>query len=394
MSFSEEFDRLPLALWRERSLAATELEVRESLSRNHCSAIDFAHLISPSASRLLEDLCQKARLITQQRFGKVMRLFAPLYLSNECVNNCRYCGFARDNNIVRITLSLDEIRREAAQINALGFRNLLLVAGEHPKLVPASYLAQCIRAMHDTFPSVSLEIGPLATSAYRELVEAGADGLTIYQETYNREVYAAMHPAGPKRDFHFRLQTPERAHAAGFRRIGVGALYGLADWPLEALALAAHVRHLQKVCWKSWITISLPRMRPHAGHFDPPSPIPDRELVQLTAALRICFPDAGLVLSTRERAELRDVLMQCGITMMSAGSHTEPGGYTGVGRETAPPARPGFPKIKKAAGSPCSTQASGQFEIADSRSPGEIARQLQRFGYEPVWKDWDAALTT
>jgi 2-iminoacetate synthase len=357
---------------------------------------DFAHLISPAASGELEALCRHAQNLTQQRFGKVIRLFAPLYLSNECINNCKYCGFSRDNPILRVTLSVEEVEQEAKVLADQGFRNLLLVAGEHPKFISPNYLQECIQSLHATMPSISLEIGPMDCADYREMVSAGADGLVVYQETYDRTVYAAIHTSGPKRDFNWRLETPERAYAAGFRRLGIGALYGLSDWRTEALCLAAHADFLLRHCWKASLTISLPRLRPHAGEFQPLTQLSDRELVQLTAALRICFPDVGLVLSTRERPQLRDGLMRVGITLMSAGSHTEPGGYTGAGRAKLHRTERGLIRELPGLGArpdrdpPVATE---QFAIADSRGAEQIAQCIRQNGYEPVWKDWDVALT-
>jgi 2-iminoacetate synthase len=288
--------------------------------------------------------------------------------------------------------------REARALKEQGFRNVLLVAGEHPKFVAETYLTECVRALRAEIPGVSLEVGPMETAQYRPIVAAGAEGLVVYQETYDRAVYAEMHTAGPKRDFNWRLETPERAYAAGFRRMGLGALHGLADWRREALSLAAHAAYLLRHCWKAQITISLPRLRPCAGEFEPLTHMGERELTQLVCALRLVFPDAGLVLSTRESARLRDGLIPLGITMISAGSHTEPGGYTGAGREKMHRTERGrivdlAPGASEWAGAEGTTNATGQFEIADDRPPAEVAALLQRLGYEPVWKDWDAALT-
>ena len=323
---------MPLAGLVKYSLAASAADASESLAKGTLSLSDFARLISPAAAELLEPLCRRSQQLTQQRFGKVIRLFAPLYLSNECINNCKYCGFSRDNPILRVTLSVEEARREARSLMAHGFRNILLVSGEHPKFVSSGYLAECVRALHEEVPSVSLEVGPMEAEEYRPIVQAGADGLVVYQETYARSVYADMHTAGPKRNFEWRMETPERAYAAGFRRLGIGALFGLSDWRFEALSVAAHADYLLRHCWKAQLTISLPRLRPCAGEFQPLTRMNDRELVQLVCAFRLMFPDVGLVLSTREPAKLRDGLVLLGITLMSAGSHTEPGGYTGAGR--------------------------------------------------------------
>jgi 2-iminoacetate synthase len=241
-------------------------------------------------------------------------------------------------------------------------------------------------------------VGPMETAEYLPLVEAGAEGLVVYQETYDRAVYSRMHTVGPKRDFDWRLVTPERAYAAGFRRLGIAALFGLADWRLEAIAVAAHAVWLLKHCWKAQLTLALPRLRPCAGEFQPLTSFGDRELVQVIAAFRLFLPDAGIVLSTREPATFRDHLLPLGITHASAGSHTEPGGYTGAGKDAVHKTVRGR-IIEQELESPDrivpmgrATGATGQFEIADDRTPAEVALRIRQLGYEPVWKDWDAAL--
>jgi 2-iminoacetate synthase len=308
-----------------------------------------------------------------------------------------------------VTLSVDEVKREADALRAQGFRNLLLVAGEHPKFVSNNYLRDCIVALHPDWPGISLEVGPMETEEYRPLVAAGADGLVVYQETYDRKVYADMHTAGPKRNFDWRLETPERACAAGFRRLGISPLYGLADWRYEAISVAAHADYLLRNCWKAALTISTVRIRPCAGEFQPLTHMSDRDLAQLVCALRLMFPDVGIVLSTREPAKLRDGLIPLGVTLMSAGSHTEPGGYTGAGKEhihqtvrgriVEPASDAPAPRINGEGASEWApqpgpaTSATGQFQIADERSSQEVADLIRKLGYEPVWKDWDAALT-
>ena len=351
----------------------------------------FDELVSPKSDVELETLAQKAHALTLKNFGRTMRLFAPLYLSNECINNCRYCGFSRDNPILRVTLRVEQVLAEGRHLAAEGFRHVLLVAGEHPKFVSQTYLADCVRALAPDFSSIAIEVGPMERADYVPIVEAGAESLVVYQETYNRESYADLHTAGPKRDFNWRLDCAERGYAAGFRRLGIGALFGLCHWQEEALALAAHTEYLLKHCWQAQITVSLPRLRPAAGEFHPPFSMTDRELAQLICAFRITFPEVGIVLSTRERAALRDALAPLGVTMMSAGSHTEPGGYTRQGtdelhrtvrgRIVAPEFENGEDML-----------ATGQFEISDGRSPAEVADALRKRGFEPVWKDWDAAL--
>ena len=371
MSFAQLLDNLPLQ--------------KSRLIRR------FEDLISPKANSELEALAQEARALTRQNFGRTMRLFAPLYLSNECINNCRYCGFSRDNPILRVTLGLDQVLAEGRYLAREGFRQILLVAGEHPKFISQTYLADCVRALAPDFSSIAIEVGPMEAAEYAPIVEAGAEGLVVYQETYDRQIYAAMHSSGPKRDFNWRLDCAERGYAAGFRRIGIGALFGLARWEEEAVRLAAHAEYLLKRCWQAQITVSLPRLRPAAGEFQPAFSMTDRELAQLICAFRITFPQVGIVLSTRERAELRDALVSLGVTMMSAGSHTEPGGYTGQGVEDLHRTVRGrivAPEFQNGA----DILATGQFEISDERSPAEVAAVLRGRGFEPVWKDWDPAL--
>jgi 2-iminoacetate synthase len=396
VSFAKEFTGLPLASLVRQSLSASTEAARQSLGSPRPTLRDFANLISPAASGLLEQMGARAHEVTKRRFGKVIRLFAPLYLSNECINNCRYCGFSRDNPILRVTLTPEEVQQEARALAAEGFRNILLVAGEHPKFVAPDYLTECVGLLHETWPSISLEVGPMTTEQYAPMVEAGADGLVVYQETYDRQIYDEMHTAGPKRDFDWRLETPERAYAAGFRRLGIGALYGLADWRMEALSVAAHAEHLLRTCWKAYVTISLPRLRPCAGEFQPLTHMTDREMTQLVCAFRLMFPDVGLVLSTRELPRLRDGLIPLGITLISAGSHTEPGGYTGAGKDNLHRTERG--RIIEAGASEWAPdngkrRATEQFNIADERSAAEVAEIIRKLGYEPVWKDWDAALT-
>ena len=352
----------------------------------------FEALLAPKSDAALEAMAQRAHALTLQNFGRTMRLFAPLYLSNECINNCRYCGFSRDNPILRVTLDIEQVRAEARYLAEEGFRQILLVAGEHPKFVSQNYLTDCVRALAPDFSSISIEVGPMETADYIPIVEAGAEGLVVYQETYNREVYAEMHTSGPKRDFNWRLDCVERGYAAGFRRLGIGALIGLWHWQEEAIALAAHIDYLMKRCWRAQISASLPRLRPAAGEFQPRFKMKDRDLAQLICALRLTFPQVGIVLSTRETESLRDTLISLGVTMMSAGSHTEPGGYTHQGKNdlhltvrgriVAPEFHGGMDEI-----------ATGQFEISDERPAAEIATVLRKRGYEPVWKDWEQVLS-
>ncbi len=375
-TFSQVFPTLPLARLQEAALAATAAGVETIVRRGRALSLDdFAALISPAAEAHLEALARRSQALTQQNFGKVIRMFAPLYLSNECVNTCKYCGFSRHNDIPRITIPVEQVQREGVLLAARGFRSLLLVAGEHPKYVSNGYVTECIQRSLAHFPSVSLEIGPLETADYVPMVAAGCEGLIVYQESYHQPTYAEMHTAGPKRHFGWRMDTVERGYAAGFRRLGISPLYGLHDWRYEALAVAAHALHLRKHCWKAHVTISFPRLRPAAGNFEPRHPISDRQLAQLVCAFRLLLPQVGLVLSTRESPLIRDGLMQIGITTMSAGASTEPGGYSAFDEDWKQP-----------------EQKGEQFHIADDRAPEAVAAAIRARGYEPVWKDFDRSL--
>jgi 2-iminoacetate synthase len=362
----------------------------------------FRSLIDPVSPSGLEALAAEAVTTTRRHFGRTMRLFAPIYLSNECVNNCSYCGFSRDNPILRTTLTVAQVVKEARHLEGLGFRHILLVAGEHPRFVSEGYLEECLAALRDFVPTLAIEVGPMETPEYVPLVKAGCEGLVVYQETYDREAYAIYHTAGPKKHFDWRLECPERGYEAGFRRIGIGALMGLTDWRHDALRLAAHLEYLYRTCWKATFTISLPRLRPAAGGFAPKFAMSDAEFVQTLCAFRVCFPQVGIVLSTRESEPLRNALFPLCVTSISAGSHTEPGGYTGEGADDVHLTVKGrrVELDSPAAATPCSTTsarpgettATGQFDIADERSPAAVATYLRSLKLEPVWKDWDASI--
>lgn len=374
--------------YTERYYAGEEAD--SALIRQFRSYLDF------DSPEQIESLARKSHILTRERFGATMRLFAPLYLSNECVNNCKYCGFSRDNKIFRTTLTVEQVLKEAKHLHDKGFRNILLVAGEHPKFVSDGYLQDCIRALKGLFPTIAVEVGPMEDHQYEELVEAGAEGLIVYQETYDKPRYEELHTAGPKKKFDWRMECPERAYRGGFRRIGIGALFGLSDWKEEALQLARHLEYMNKTGWKALYSVAFPRMRPYAGNYqytpDPNFYLSDKNLVKLICAFRICFPNVGIVLSTREPAPLRDELYKLGITHMSAGSATEPGGYTGAGNEdihyTVKGRRVDLEKTTK----PCG--ATEQFKIDDERPVEVISEFLKSNGYDPVWKDWDEAILT
>lgn len=367
MSFRDSLDSLDLKAIALRIAAVTEQDVRQVLSQKNLTVHDFPVLVSPAASAFLESMAQKAKRITRLRFGKVMNLYAPLYISNACVNACAYCGFNINHHIDRNTLTLDEVWKEAQAIYDQNMRHLLLVSGESRQHVPVSIFAAIGERLSKQFASISIEVYPMETHEYRQLSAAGIVGIAVYQETYLRDVYAPLHQ-GPKANFDYRLETLERAAEAGFRELGLGALLGLADFRLETSLLAMHAHYLMKKFWRSRISISFPRIREAEGHFKPRLPVTDRDLAQIIFAFRLIFPDADLVLSTREAANFRNGMAELGITRMSAGSKTNPGGYSNE------------------------NQTLKQFEVSDDRTPDEIAEMLKSHCLEPVWKDFDSAM--
>lgn len=362
---------VPSPAWDAEFTAVTREQVQAELARPFApfSLPRMVTLVSPAARPLLETMARQARQITLQRFGRVMLLYAPLYLSNFCVSYCAYCGFRRGAGVRRLRLTVDRALAEAELLARQGFQHLLLVAGEDPRYMTTDYLCQLVSALRPRFASIAIEIHQLEYEDYRRLARAGVDGVTLYQETYHRHVYSRVHTAGPKADYTRRLQVHDDAGRAGIRKLNLGALFGLTPWRTELLALALHAQHLLRCYWRSEISISLPRIRPtETQRFIPEHPMTDADLVHALVALRIAFPDVGLVLSTREPAHLRDRLCHLGVTQMSAGSRTNPGGYSEPER------------------------AERQFQISDERSADSVARFLEQQGFEPVWKDWDSAL--
>jgi len=357
--------------WLKRLDSVTTDDVEKALSQPVGSYHfeKLVALISPAAEAYLEQMAQSAHHLTTQRFGRTIRLYAPLYLSNYCTNSCRYCGFNRENKFQRTRLTIEQTLEEAEVIASEGFRDILLVSSEDKNFVTVGYLAELAGKLRSTFSSISMEVYQMSTAQYTELFEAGIEGVTLYQETYDRRAYAYYHPAGPKSDYNDRLDAPDRTADAGMREVGLGVLLGLTDWRTETLALAEHAHYLIKRYWQSHVSFSFPRLRP--AHDVKGSQfkhlLSDKNLVQMITALRLCFADAGLILSTRERASLRDCLIKLGITKMSAGSKTNPGGYC---RHSG---------------------AVEQFEIEDNRSPAKVADMIKHAGFEPVWKDWDPA---
>ncbi|MHB8511185.1 MAG: 2-iminoacetate synthase ThiH [Actinomycetota bacterium] len=346
----------------------TDRDVGNALSSRVRGLKEFAALISPAALARIEEIAEAAHEMTLRRFGRTVHMYAPIYLSNECLTTCTYCGFAKDLPVVRKTLSTKQAVSEALALKERGFRSLLLLTGEHQKLTGVDFLCDHLGSLAPLIPNLSIEVQVWDEDEYSRLREAGCDGVVVYQETYDRESYKRFHLAGRKRDFDWRLAALERAARAGIRRLGLGALLGLHEpWREDAIATAAHALFLQKHAWRSELTVSLPRIRPSASGYAPKHPVTDRELALLVCAFRLLLPDVGIVMSSREEAHFRDGLIRLGVTHTSAGSRAEPEGYTHPG------------------------EADPQFEVCDTRSPEEVAHSIRAMGYEPVWKDWDAA---
>ncbi|MFQ5951955.1 MAG: 2-iminoacetate synthase ThiH, partial [Candidatus Omnitrophota bacterium] len=278
-----------------------------------------------------------------------------------------YCGFNKDNETERKKLSLEEVEKEAVFIASSGLRHILVLTGESREESPVSYIKDCVSLLKKYFSSISIEIYPLHEGEYRELVEEGVDGLTIYQETYNKEIYEKVHPAGPKKDYRFRLDAPERALRAGMRTANIGVLLGLDDWRKDVFYMGLHAKNLQDKFTDAEISISVPRVRPQTGDYRPPYNVTDKNIVQIILALRIFLPRVGITLSTRESSQLRENLIPLGVTKMSAGSTTAVGGHTIKYDKEGRPV---------------------QFEISDKRDVDQIKKMLVTRGYQPVLKDW------
>lgn len=364
MSFYDRLLALEAEPLGETLARVTAADVERALAAPGLDVAGFLALLSPAAEAQLERMAQRAHRLTVQHFGKVILLFTPLYLANYCSNACRYCGFAAGNRIPRHQLSLDEVEAEARLIRATGLRHLLILTGDSRARSSVDYLRQCVAVLAGYFDSMAIEVYALEAGEYRALIAAGVDGLTIHQETYDRDLYAELHPGGPKRDFRYRLEAPDRACEAGVRGVNLGALLGLAEWRRDAFLTGLHADYLQHRFPAVEVGLSLPRMRPHEGVFQPEHEVTDREFVQILLATRLFLPGVGLTLSTRESAEFRDHLIPLGITKMSAAS------CTAVGGRLHPDEDP------------------GQFEIADARGVPSVEQAIAARGYKAIFKDW------
>ncbi|MFA6923139.1 MAG: 2-iminoacetate synthase ThiH [Bacteroidales bacterium] len=364
--FKEIFDTYNWEEIKQNIYSKTSADVESAMSKTQRRTLeDFKALVSPAAIDYIEQMAQLSRDLTLKRFGKNIQMYIPVYISNECHNSCVYCGFSKKNNIKRITLTEEQILKEIKEIKKLGFEHILVVTGENDLKAGVEYFKKVLPLFKSEFTHVSMEIQPLMQSGYEQLIQLGLNTILIYQETYNKNFYKNFHPAGKKSDFYFRLETPDRLGKANINKIGIGFLIGLDDWRTEAFYTSLHLNYLEKNYWKTKYSISFPRLRPAAGEFEPIVNITDKELVQLICAYRIFNENVELSISTRESEKFRDNLIKLGITNISAGSKTNPGGYS-VFKES----------LK-------------QFEIHDKRSPEEISEIIKQQGYEVVWKDWD-----
>ncbi len=368
--FTDEFSELDWPTLSSQIRAATTSDVRQALVRaGHGSLDDFAAMLSPAAAPFLEEMAHLAQELTRKRFGRTIQMYVPLYLSNECTNNCSYCGFSKENAIARLTLDREAVQREVEVIRNMGFEHLLLVTGEAPGHVGMDYFEKALDWVRPHFSSISMEVQPLETTEYARLMRKGLSSVYVYQETYHHETYATVHTRGKKTRFDYRLDTPDRLGAAGIRKMGLGVLLGLVeDWRTDTLFCAAHLLSLRKRWWKTRFSISFPRLRPNAGCFEPAVDLDQRQFLQLILAWRLLDENLELSLSTREPARFRDHVLGLGITQLSAGSRTDPGGYAS------------------------DAEALEQFEIDDARSPAEVANAVRAAGCEVVWKDWDPVL--
>jgi 2-iminoacetate synthase len=364
MSFYDEylkFKNLDFMSFFEKT---TKSDVMRAINKDHLDKYDFLTLLSPAAQDVLEEMAQKSHRLTIQNFGKTMKLFTPMYIANHCVNKCSYCGFNVANDIVRKQLPLNEIEDECKFISSTGLRHILILTGESKQKTPVSYITDAIKIIKKYFDSIAIEIYPLTEDEYKEVIAAGADSLTVYQEVYNEEIYDEVHIAGPKKNYRFRLDAPERGCMAKMRGVNIGSLLGLDDWRKEAFFTGLHGEYLQNKYCDTEISISPPRISPHVGSFSDIYPVNDIDLVQIMLAIRLFLPRAGITISTREDQNFRDNLIPLGVTKMSAGVSTEVGGHSSE------------------------TKSDSQFEISDKRSVEEIRKLLLTKGYQPVFKDW------
>ncbi|MGI2123670.1 2-iminoacetate synthase ThiH [Shewanella baltica] len=366
MSFVAEFTNIPRDKLLLDLYSCTAQDVERALVSPAGDLRSLLALLSPAAEPYIETMAQRSAALTRQRFGANLGMYLPLYVSNLCANDCDYCGFSMSNKLKRKTLNELELMAEMAIIKDRGFDSVLLVSGEHETKVGIDYFKQMLPLVKQQFSHLAMEVQPMSEDHYRQLVALGLDAVMIYQETYQPETYARHHSRGKKMDFAYRLATPDRVAAAGVDKIGLGVLLGLDDWRLDALMMGYHLDYLERRYWRTRFSISLPRLRPCTGGIPPKVMLSDLGLVQMICAFRLFNQQLDISMSTRESPELRDNLLPLGITQISAGSSTQPGGYQAPDSQL------------------------DQFEISDDRSVELVIEQMQRQGFNPVFKDWEA----
>lgn len=350
----------------------TDNDINRALSPNsHFSLNNLQALLSPKASNYLETMAQKAKSLREQHFGNTIKLFTPIYISNYCQNGCKYCAFKQDNRISRTQLDQNQLTKECEKIASSGLRHILVLTGEAPKITSFEYLKESLKTVSNHFSSISIEVYPLEIDQYKKLVEeANLDGLTLYQETYNRDVYKEYHPYGKKRDYNWRIAGIDRGIKGGVRSVTIGALLGLDNPIAELGSVAIHLNYIQKKYPQVELTVSFPRLRDIVGStFEVNYPIDDKFYAQVILAFRILFPHIGITLSTRESVEMRNGLIPLGITKISAGVSTS------VGSESS------------------DMPSDEQFEIADERSVKDIKNWLTDNNFQPIFHDWNSRLT-
>jgi 2-iminoacetate synthase len=367
-SFLDIFESYSWDDVKQSIYSKTAADVERALATSNRTIEDFKAFISPAAMPYLEQMATLSQQLTQKRFGKVLQMYVPLYLSNECNNICTYCGFSYNNKVKRRTLTGTEIMQEVMAIKEMGYDHVLLVTGEANQTVHVDYFVKALEVIRPHFSHISMEVQPMDQDEYAILMKHGVNTVLVYQETYHKEDYKKHHPKGKKSNFNYRIETPDRLGRAGIHKIGLGVLIGLEDWRTDSFFTALHLQYLERKYWQTRYSISFPRLRPFSGGLEPKVEMSDKELVQLICAYRIFNQEVELSLSTRESEKFRNNVIKLGITSLSAGSKTNPGGYA------------------------VEAESLEQFEINDDRSPSEIANLIKQQGYEPVWKDWDHSL--
>ena len=317
-----------------------------------------------SDPELLERFAVKAAGITAVQFGRAVSLYAPVYLSNYCENNCVYCGFRSSGMIDRKKLTPDQMESEMKIVSGSGIRNILLLTGESRKMSPVSFLTDAVRIARKYFSSISLEVYPLETEEYAALYAEGVDGVTLYQETYDRDRYQELHLSGKKRDYDYRYATPERIAKAGIRMISMGILAGLSRLEDDLFGLFRHLDFMERTYPGVEYSVSFPRLIPVEKDRTEYFNVDDTALAKCIILTRLAFPRVGINLSTREGTLFRDRALHFGVTRISAASNTSVGGYAG------------------------GTSKDPQFDIRDRRTLREIDSALRKGGFDPVYTDW------